>query len=309
MKHLEEVPWYICDEEDVNYCTYSDTDSVYLHAEPLLRHLHPNFDDMSGEQKDEELEKIALFYQDYITSYYDILAKECFNIPTHRLEMKTECVIRSAYFRATRRYAQWITKQEGIVKEKLDVKGLEYKKANFPKVLGKFFQETLEGVLKGDKQEHVDKKVLDLKKSILDGTIPLTELGNPTAVKKMNTYVGRKPKAGEIFTQLLKGAPINVKSAVAYNDLIRFWGLGDKHSYIVQGDKIKYIYLKPNPFQLETLGFLDFDMPDKINEFLEKYADRPKIFDSIMLNKLDGFYSDLNWSLNLNTHINTFFTF
>ena len=309
MKHLEEVPWYICDEEDINYCTYSDTDSVYLHAEPLLRYLHPNFDNMPGEQKDEELEKIALFYQDYITSYYDTLATECFNIPTHRLEMKTECVIRSAYFRATRRYAQWITKQEGIVKEKLDVKGLEYKKANFPKVLGKFFQETLEGVLKGDEQECVDKKVLDLKRSILDGTISLTELGNPTAVKKMNMYVGRKPKAGEIFTQLLKRAPISVKSAVAYNDLIRFWGLGDKHSYIVQGDKIKYIYLKPNPFQLETLGFLDFDMPDKINDFLEKYADRQKIFDSIMLNKLDGFYSDLGWTLNLNTHINTFFTF
>ena len=53
--------------------------------------------------------------------------------------MKTECVIRSAYFRATRRYAQWITKQEGIVKESLDVKGLEFKKANFPPVLGKFF--------------------------------------------------------------------------------------------------------------------------------------------------------------------------
>ena len=39
--------------------------------------------------------------------------------------MKTECVIRSAYFRATRRYAQWITKQDGMEKEILDIKGLE----------------------------------------------------------------------------------------------------------------------------------------------------------------------------------------
>ena len=68
------------------------------------------------------------------------------------LEMKTECVIRSAYFRATRRYAQWITKQEGIVKESLDVKGLEFKKANFPPVLGKFFHKTLVDVLKGEQQ-------------------------------------------------------------------------------------------------------------------------------------------------------------
>ena len=78
-------------------------------------------------------------YQDIITDYYDVLAKECFNVSTHRLEMKTECVIRSAYFRATRRYAQWITKQEGIEKENLDIKGLEFMKANFPPILGRFF--------------------------------------------------------------------------------------------------------------------------------------------------------------------------
>ena len=45
--------------------------------------------------------------------------------------MKTECVIRSAYFRALRRYAQWITKQEGVEKETLDIKGLEFQKSKF----------------------------------------------------------------------------------------------------------------------------------------------------------------------------------
>ena len=140
MKHLEDTPWWICDSEDTNYVAYSDTDSIYIHAEPLLRHLYSNFDKMSSEDKDDKLEEVALKYQDIITDSYDSLATDCFNAKgKHRLEMKTECVIRSAYFRATRRYAQWITKQEGIVKESLDVKGLEFKKANFPPVLGKFF--------------------------------------------------------------------------------------------------------------------------------------------------------------------------
>jgi DNA polymerase elongation subunit (family B) len=309
MRHIEDVPWWICDEGDNNNCIYSDTDSIYVHAEPLLRFLFEDFDEMPSDQKDNELEKIALYYQDYITDSYSELALNCFNIPTHRLEMKTEAVIRSAYFRATRRYAQWITKQEGIVKEKLDIKGLEYKKANFPKVLGKFFQQTLEDVLKGLNKEEVDKRVLELRTQILDGSISLIELGNPTAVKKLTTYTGRKPKPGEMFTQLLKGAPVGVKAAVAYNDLIRFWKLNDKHSYIAQGDKIKYIYLKPNPYQLETIGILDFDLPEKVREFMETYADRQKIFDSIMANKLEGFYMDLGWSYNLNTHINKFFTF
>jgi len=309
MKHLEEVPWWICDDEDENYCIYSDTDSVYLHAEPLLRHLYPNFDEMESSQKDNELEKIALFYQDYITNSYNKLAVECFNTQEHRLEMKTECVIRSSYFRATRRYAQWITKQEGITKEKLDVKGLEFKKANFPPVLGKFFKETLIDVLKGTPKEEINQRVLDFKTSILKGDIPFEKLGNPTAVKTLNKYHIRHAKPGEMFSIIDKGAPAAVRAAIYYNDLIKFWKLNSTHSYIVQGDKVKYVYLKPNPYQLEALAFLDFDLPEKIRNFIEEYIDRKKIFDSILLNKLEGFYDDLGWHLNLNPHKDKFFIF
>jgi len=113
MKHLEETPWWICDEGDYNFCAYVDTDSNYFNAEPLLKHLYPNFEEIDDVEKDNLLEQIALKYQDIITKDYDRLARDCFNIQEHRLEMKTEAVIRSAYFRATRRYAQWITKQEG----------------------------------------------------------------------------------------------------------------------------------------------------------------------------------------------------
>ena len=42
-------------------------------------------------------------------------------------------------------------------------------------------------------------------------------------------------------------------------------------------------------------------------EFIEKYADREKIFSSILLNKLEGFYSDLNWNLSLNPYRDQFF--
>ena len=110
MKHLEQTPWFICDQEDTNYCAYVDTDSNYFHAEPILRHLYPNFDKMSDLEKDEALEKVALKYQDIITKHYDNVAQDVFNVKQfdwfdkpHWLEMKTECVIRSAYFRATRR--------------------------------------------------------------------------------------------------------------------------------------------------------------------------------------------------------------
>ena len=322
MKHLEDTPWWICEPEDINYCSYVDTDSNYFHAEPILRYLYPNFDEMSDKRKDNALEKVALRYQDIITDHYDVLAKESFNIHKfpwfkerkrdHWLEMKTECVIRSAYFRATRRYAQWITKQEGVVNETLDIKGLEYKKANFPPVLGDFFQKVLIDVLKGTTQNEIDIRLHKFKNQIIDGTLPLSDIGSPTAVKQLNKHIGSPARAGEMFSKLnvvinekkgnRVGASASVKASIRYNDLIRFWKLNTQHSYIAQGDKIKWVWLKPNPYQIEALAFLEFDIPEKIRTFMEEYVDRKKIFESILLNKLEGFYGDLGWILNLNPY-------
>ena len=307
MKHIEDTPWWICDPEETNYCTYSDTDSIYMHAEPLLRHRHSNFDEMNAEEKDDALENIAMEYEGVVTKSYDKLAKEVFRSDEHRLEMKTECVIRSAYFRATRRYAQWITKQEGIKKETLDVKGLEFKKANFPPILGKFMKDALVDVLKGATQKEIDDRLKIFKKQILDGTIPLTKLGNPQAVKKLNKYTARKARAGEMFSVMEKGAPAAVKATIVYNDLLRFWGLHKKHASISQGDKVKWIYLKQNPYQVNAIAFLEWDLPEKMRTFIEQYADRKKIFESILLNKLEGFYNDLGWTLNLNPYQQMFF--
>ena len=309
MKHLEDTPWFICDEGDSNYCAYVDTDSNYFNAEPILHHLYPNFENLSDKEKDSKLEKVALAYQDIITEDYDRLARETFNVTNHRLEMKTECVIRSAYFRATRRYAQWITKQEGIEKETLDIKGLEFMKANFPPILGDFFNDILQQVLKGSKKENILKQIMSFKNQILDGTIPLTKLGNPTAVKKLEKYQGRSARAGEMFTEIEKGAPAPVRAAIRYNDLLKLWKLDRKHNLITMADKVKWIYLRDNPYKIEALAFFDYDIPEKIQEFLEIYANRQKVFDSILLNKLEGFFSDLGWSLNLNPHLNTLKSF
>ena len=309
MKHIEETPWWICDDDDENYCAYVDTDSNYFNAEPLLLHLYPNFEEFTDKEKDDILEKVALKYQDVINEDYDRLARETFNVTEHRLEMKTECVIRSAYFRATRRYAQWITKQEGIEKETLDIKGLEFMKANFPPILGEFFHSILEQVLKGEQKDSILEQIKVFKKSILDGSIPLTKLGNPSAVKKLNKYSGKNARAGEMFTEILKGAPAPVRAAVRYNDLLRLWQLDKQYNLITQADKVKFIYLKDNPYKIEALAFQDYAIPEKITNFLEAYADRQKVFDSILLNKLEGFFSDLQWSLDLNPFLKSFKSF
>ena len=46
---------------------------------------------------------------------------------------------------------------------------------------------------------------------------------------------------------------------------------------------------------------------DKIRDFLNRFADKEKVFETILLNKLEGFYSDLGWKLSTNPYVNQFF--
>ena len=311
MKHLEPTPDFICEPGKTNYCAYVDTDSNYINAKPLLEYLWSDYKDLDDEIKDNYAEKVAGRFETEINKYYKDLAADCFNVPKdqeHYLEMKTECVIRSAYFRATRRYAQWITKQEGIEKDILDIKGLEFMKANFPPVLGDFFNDVLTQVLKGAQREDILEQIRTFKKKILNGDIPIVKLGNPTSVKKLDNYIGLKARAGEMFSEIKKGAPAAVKAAIRYNDLLKFFKLDRNYNAITKVDKIKWIYLKDNPYKIEALAFLDYDMPEKIKDFLEQFADRKNVFESILLNKLEGFFTDLEWELNLNPYATAFET-
>ena len=105
-----------------------------------------------------------------------------------------------------------------------------------------------------------------------------------------------------------KGAPAAVKATVVYNDLLKFWGLHKNHSYITQGSKVKWIYMKTKSISNKCYCFFRlWDLPEKIRIFIEQYADRKKIFESILLNKLEGFYNDLGWTLNLNPYQQMFF--
>ena len=182
-------------------------------------------------------------------------------------------------------------------------------KANFPPILGDFFNDILQQVLKGEQHKSIIDQIKVFKNQILDGTIPLAKLGNPTAVKKLDKYMGKNARAGEMFTEILKGAPAPVRAAIRYNDLLRLWQLDRKYNLITMADKVKWIYLKDNPYKIEALAFFDYQMPDKIVDFLDTYADRQKVFDSILLNKLEGFTADLGWSLNLNPYVNALKSF
>lgn len=309
MKILESVPQTICNQNDINYCLYIDTDSNYFHALPLLKHINPNFDNLSEDEKDDMLELVANKYQSIVNEYYNEFAVEYFNSNNHFLEIKTECTIKSSYFRKVRRYAQYISRKEGIKKDTLDIKGMEFKMVNFPKFIGNFFKDIINSILYDYTESQINDKVLELKEGVTSISTNIFDIAIPTSVKTMDNYLVNKPCNGKIFSEIKKGANAPIKAAHAYNDLLNYYKLNKKHSYITCTDKVKWVYLLPNEFNLDAIAFIDYDMPSILFDFINKYSDRNKIYNNFVKKKIAGIYDDLGWSLNINPFSNKFFKF
>ena len=102
--------------------------------------------------------------------------------------------IRSAFFSGKRRYAQYITKKEGVPCDEIDVKGLDFKKSNFPPLFRTFFEGILHKILFGATREEIDKEILAFKESLKD--IDFVQISKPTGVKNVKIEVARMDKLG-----------------------------------------------------------------------------------------------------------------
>ena len=79
---------------------------------------------------------------------------------------------------------------------------------------------------------------------------------------------------------------------------------------ILEGEKIKWTYLKANPLGLDTMAVKGFEDPQEIIKFIIQYIDYERIFIASLENKLGDFYQALNWgTIPKNDNIADFFSF
>ena len=102
---------------------------------------------------------------------------------------------------------------------------------------------------------------------------------------------------GLVFLIIIKkGAPVHVKAAIKYNDLLKYYNLNN-HEEIRGSEKIKWVYLKNNEFGIESLAFKGYDDPNEIVDFIQKYIDYEKLYRGALEKKIKMFYEALNWDM------------
>ena len=280
-----------------DYNVYIDTDSIYMMAEPLVKHRYPDYKSFDEKRMASEVNTIAEETQTFLNSFYDMLAERFFFIPKekHRFEIKKEYISKAGFWVAKKRYAQWMVLKNGIPCDKLDVKGLDVVRSSFPKA----FQEQMSGMLKdilmGKDNEYVDSKLLEFKNNMVN--LPVNKIAKGGAIKELSKYdkgTWRKD-GGESIASFEKGTPAHVKAGITYNRLLKFFNCPFKNEPIRDGDKVKWVYLKTNPLGLDTVAFKDYNDPKEIMDFVETYVDRDMIYKAELENKVDDFYNALKW--------------
>lgn len=282
------------------------TDSVFFSAVPLLDHRIPGWKDESDEQIAQYVDSIAGEMQEYINKFYDVFAKRFFNLDHHRFEIKKEFVIRSGMWVAKKRYAQHIIANNGVPVDELDVKGLDVVRSNFPMAFREFMSEILMDILKDVPKKEIDEKILTFRENL--SNLSIKEIAKASSIKNLSKY--QVENKNSLF-EFPKGTTAHAKAALAFNGLLKYYECPHRYAPFEDGDKLKWVYLKDNPFFLESLAFRGYEDPEEIIEFIRKFIDYDKIFESDLENKFNDFYEALGWGVvsNKSSQTDQFFEF
>ena len=274
-------------EDDYN--VYTDTDSVFYLAAPLVKARNPELNEESDEEMIPAIISAAKEVEGHINKVYDTMSKKLFNIDTHKFDIKQETIAKGGFWVSKKRYAQWIINDNEVDCDKLDVKGLDVKRSSFPTYFKEVMKTVLLDILRSVDKKEIDTKILDYKKDMEER--PFIDIAKNSAVKGMSKYTTKTQVLGEF----VKGSPAHVKAAITYNQLLAFYKVPYKYEPMKDGDKIKWVYLKTNPLGLDTTGLKGHNDPPQILKLVEQYIDYDRIWEKELENKLDDFYKAMNW--------------
>ena len=281
-----------CGTTDKDYVIYIDTDSLYLDLQSLIDH------EKATDPKAFCVKTISETAE-AINKFYDVMMVRLFNATAHRIRIADDVVASSVFWTAKKRYAMRKVYNMELNKDvnDIEVKGLDVVRSSFPKRFQKLMMGVLTGILDGEDKATLDKKILKFKSEM--SSFPIEEVAKNTSVRftsKTEPPIDFNPKGREPFKFIPKSTA-QCKAALAYNDILKKFNLADTEP-IMSGGKIKWVYLRTNPFGLSGLAFKDDGKdPEFIMNFIGEYVDRSKIWEAELQSKLSDFYDALNWTL------------
>ena len=276
----------ILETENEDYIIASDTDSIYVTFDELVR---KSFDgrNVSTEKIISFLDSVAKKkLEPFIDESYKDLATYV-KAYAQKMEMKREIIADKGIWTAKKRYILNVYDSEGVrYKEpKLKIMGIEAVKSSTPEPCRDKIKEALRVIINSDEVE-LNKFIQDFRKDFMNM--------DPELIAYPRSCNGVK-KWSDKSSVFKKGTPMHVKGALLYNHLLNRNKLSHKFPFIQEGDKIKFLQLrKPNILQSNVISFMT-KLPREFD--LKETIDYDIMFDKSFVEPLMFILDSIGWNI------------
>ena len=292
-RHINEYLNNLLKTKNVDYIIASDTDSIYVNMEPVVKLLNitdiNSIVDTLDKFCDAKIQKVLNKSFDDLGSYL--------NVSSQKMHMKRETIANKGIWKAKKMYILNAYDIEGVRFEtpELKIMGIEAVRSSTPASCRKSIKDALRVIMNED-EESTQRFIENFRNSFMN--MPFEKVAFPRGMNGMEKY-----KDGNSYA---KGTPIHVRGALVYNFLLRKSNLTDKYPMIGNGDKVKFCYLKlPNPIHENVISVLG-ELPPELN--LEKYIDYNTQFQKAFLEPVKSILDTIDWSTEKRNTLESFFS-
>ena len=239
--------------------------------------------------------------QSYIDKCYNELAGYT-NAYSQKMIMKREALADKGIWTAKKHYVLNVYNNEGVAYKTPQVKimGLDMIKSSTPSACRAKLKEALDVILtktESDMIEFIEKFRDEFK------TLSVSDIAFPRGVNGIEKYT---IEFGARAGMPDKGCPIHVRGSILHNILIKKHKAQKKYPLIMEGEKIKFIYLKePNTIQSNIISFHQM-LPSEFG--LDKYIDYDVQFEKSFLEPLKTLLDSIDWKTEKTNSLEAFFS-
>ena len=270
--------------EDHDYVIASDTDSIYICLDLLVRHVF-DVQNVSAERVVDFLDAACKErIEPFIDRSYKELA-EYVGAYEQKMFMKRENIANKGIWTAKKRYILNVWDSEGVryEKPKLKIMGLEAVKSSTPAACRIAIKECMKVIVNKD-EESAQAFIAKFKNEF--SSLPIEDISFPRGCNGINKW----SNPATIYS---KGTPIHVRGALLYNFHNKKNKLTHKYPLIQDGEKIKFVYLKtPNKIGENVISYLN-TFPKEFA--LDKQVDYDLQFSKSFLEPIKVIMDTIGW--------------
>lgn len=262
---------------------YGDTDSVYFTINHVLQHygypLH-----VDGKVTP-EVYKLCAEFEEYLNGQITIWAQKSLNTLDSRFVFKREAIADAGLFIQKKRYIMRVLDSEGFPCDKIKYVGVNIVSSATPSAVKPLIKDIAKAMLHDKVQTATDAKVKVAFDKFQE--LAIEQIAFPRGITDLDKWAINMKG----FT-CPKGTPIHVKAAVYHNMLLDYFNIADRYEKIRSGDRIKFYYVKRNPFGIRVIAY-KYDLPEEFKRVFR--MDSELMFDKIVSASVKILYSPVNW--------------